>query len=78
MWIKYGSRTVFKVCVDNHDYPGSLELHKIYRVIDDPAIAEDGEIRLVDESGEDYIYSQSRFVFITIPPEVVGSFERAA
>ena len=68
----------YAVCVDNSNYLCSLELHKIYQVFEDPQVAQDGEIRVIDESGEDYIYSQNRFVYINIPPEVVGSFERAA
>src|SRR5207253_5420105 len=47
----------FVVCVDNSDYLASLEMHKIYRVIPDEDAAQDGDIRVVDESGEDYLYS---------------------
>jgi len=49
-------RPNFVVCVDNSDYPASLELHKIYRVLSDEDAAEDGDLRVVDESGEDYLY----------------------
>ena len=52
----------FVVCINNSDYPASLELHKIYRVIDDEDAAEEGDIRIIDESGEDYIYPSSYFV----------------
>jgi hypothetical protein len=48
----------FVVCVDNTGYPASLELHKIYRVVPDEEAEADGDIRVVDESGEDYLYSQ--------------------
>ena len=44
------------VCIDNLDYPAALELHKIYRVIPDEEAALDGDIRVIDESGEDYLY----------------------
>ncbi|HAF21700.1 MAG TPA: hypothetical protein DCK93_02125, partial [Blastocatellia bacterium] len=40
----------------SQDYPASLELHKIYRVLPDEDAATDGDIRVVDESGEDYLY----------------------
>jgi len=40
--------------VDNTDYPASLELHKIYRSVPDADAESDGNIRVVDESGEDY------------------------
>ena len=60
----------FVVCVDNLDYPASLERYKIYRVIPDAEARADGDIRIVDESGEDYLYSEDRFVSIR-PPAVV-------
>ena len=60
----------FAVCVDNRGYPASLELHKIYRVVPDADAAGDGDIRIIDESGEDYLYSADRFVEIE-PPQMV-------
>lgn len=76
------SRTVqFAVCIDNRGYPASLERHKIYRVISDDEAAADGDIRVVDESGEDYLYSADRFVEIEPPQTVKRSLlhsERAA
>ena len=44
----------FAVCIDNSSHPASPDLHKIYRVVDDDD-ARDGDIRMVDESGEDYL-----------------------
>jgi hypothetical protein len=64
------SRTQFVVCVDNSDYPASLELHKIYRCVPDEDAESDGDIRVIDESGEDYLYSQDRFVPIKVPAVV--------
>jgi hypothetical protein len=61
------------VCIDNSGYKASLELHKIYRVVPDPEALEDGDLRIVDESGEDYLYSANRFIAIDVP----GSLERA-
>jgi hypothetical protein len=46
----------FAVCVNNTEYPASLERHKIYRVLPDEEAARDGDIRVIDESGEDYLY----------------------
>ncbi|MEK6287473.1 MAG: hypothetical protein AABO57_17155 [Acidobacteriota bacterium] len=60
----------FAVCIDNSDYPASLELCKIYRVLPDEDAAEDGDLRIVDESGEDYLYSADRFILIKVPGEV--------
>jgi hypothetical protein len=56
----------------------SLELHKIYRVIPDDEAAADGDIRIVDESGEDYLYSADRFVEIEPPQAVRRSLLHAA
>ena len=44
----------FAVCIDNTDYSASLEQHKIYQVIPDESSEADGDIRIIDESGEDY------------------------
>ncbi len=63
----------FVVCIDNAAYEASLELHKIYPVVPDPDAAQDGDLRIVDESGEDYLYSADRFVAIDVPK----SLERA-
>jgi hypothetical protein len=57
----------FVVCIDNSDYEASLELHKIYPVVADPDASQEGDLRVVDESGEDYLYSASRFVGIDLP-----------
>jgi len=68
----------FVVCIDNVDYPASLEMNKIYQVVSDSEIEADGELRIVDESGEDYIYDADRFVDVTLPLAVRESVLRAA
>ena len=68
----------FAVCIDNRAYPASLELHKIYRVLPDESAAEDGDIRVIDESGEDYLYSADRFVEVELPKPVRQSLLHAA
>jgi hypothetical protein len=60
----------FAVCINNTDYPASLELHKIYQVLPDEEAACDGDLRVIDESGEDYLYPASFFVLIELPQEV--------
>jgi len=55
------------VCIDNRDYPASLELRRIYRVAPDPIATRHGQIRIVDESGEDYLYPQVCFLPIKLP-----------
>ncbi len=68
----------FAVCVNNTDYAASLELHKIYRVLPDEDAAVDGDIRVIDESGEDYLYPVEWFVPIELPQAVEESLLRAA
>jgi len=67
----------FAVCVKNTGYPSSLELHKIYRVIPDEDAAEDGDIRVVDESGEDYLYPAKWFAELALPLEIQESLMHA-
>ena len=63
----------FAVCLNNADYPASLELHKIYRVLPDEDAETDGDLRIVDESGEDYLYSADDFAVVKLPPTVQTS-----
>jgi hypothetical protein len=67
----------FVICVRNADYPASLELHKIYRAIPDADAAADGDIRVIDESGEDYLYPESYFIPIAVPLPVKRSMRKA-
>lgn len=60
----------FAVCIDNAEFPASLELYKIYRVLPDEEAARNGDIRVIDESGEDYLYLATCFVTIEVPLEV--------
>lgn len=69
---------LFVVCINNKDYPVSLELHKIYRVVPDESAAADGDIRIIDESGEDYLYPASYFAPIEVPQRVEESLLRAS
>ncbi len=70
--------TEFVVCIDNSDYPVALELHKIYRAISDEEAALDGDIRVIDESGEDYLYPSSYFAPVQLPQIVKESILRAS
>ena len=69
--------TEYVVCVDNADYPASLELHKIYRTLADQDALADGDIRVIDESGEDYLFPASNFVTISPPAQVRSSLATA-
>ena len=60
----------FAICLNNTDYPASLERHKVYRVLLDEEATQDGDIRVIDESGEDYLYPAEYFAVIALPPAV--------
>ena len=68
----------FAVCVNNDGYPASLELHKIYRVLPDEEAGSDGDLRIVDESGEDYLYPAQRFILVELPQAVEKSISQNA
>ena len=59
--------THFAVCINNLGYEASLEVGKLYRVVPDEEAASRSYIRVIDESGEDYGYSASRFFPIEVP-----------
>jgi hypothetical protein len=52
----------FVVCVWNGDYPAALELRKVYRVVGNERASRRRLVRVVDESGEDYLYPREWFV----------------
>jgi hypothetical protein len=60
----------FALCVDNADYEASLILGKVYRILPDVRAARDDLVRIVDESGEDYLYHEDHFVFVDFPAAV--------
>jgi hypothetical protein len=64
---KTSSSVSFVACINNTGYPVSLERHEIYRVLPDEGAAADGDIRLINESGEDYVYPAAYFVPIDSP-----------
>jgi hypothetical protein len=70
-----GSR--FAICLDNSQYPASLELHKVYRVVPDEDAERDDDLRVVDESGEDYLYPADYFVLADSPGEVVTALDKS-
>jgi hypothetical protein len=62
--------TRFAVCIKNSGYAASLELRKLYEVLEDVEAEKDEMIRIIDESGEDYLYSADRFVLAPLPASV--------
>jgi hypothetical protein len=60
----------FAICLNNADYPASLEVGKLYRVIPDEEALAEGYLRVVDESGEDYAFAANRFYLVQLPAAV--------
>lgn len=60
----------FAICLHNGEYAGTLDRRKVYEVLDDPIAAKLNFIRVIDESGEDYLYPASWFVSVAVPESV--------
>ncbi len=72
------SNTQFVICTRNEGYAASLDVRKIYTTIPDSDAAKHHLIRIVDESGEDYVYPRDYFVNIELPQSVLDAFAVAA
>ena len=57
----------FMICVDNQGYEASLEIRKLYEMIPDQDAEQHNQVRIIDESGEDYLYPSKFFAPITLP-----------
>lgn len=68
----------YVVCVKNEDYTASLELRKIYQLRNDVAAIKLGMLRVVDESGEDYLYPEDHFVAIKLTPSIERALRSAS
>ena len=71
----------FALCIDNSSYEASLIPGKVYRILPDAKAAKDDFVRIVDESGEDYLYHKRHFVFVDFPKAVTKkliALEKAA
>ncbi len=68
----------FVICIDNEEYPASLERRKLYEVIPDRDAESLGQLRVKDESGEDYLYPKELFVSIDLPSNTEKAVVSAA
>lgn len=68
----------FVLCVRKDKYPASLEMGKVYRVLPDAVAARHKMVRVVDESGEDYLYPAAYFVPIRLPRPAVRALSPTA
>jgi hypothetical protein len=66
----------YVICINNKGYEVSLTLHKVYQVLADPEAEEDGMIRVIDDTGEDYLFGEQRFVAVELPAAAAESFAR--
>lgn len=72
------NRHNFAICIHNEDYEVSLELRKLYEVLLDPDAERLGQIRVIDESGEDYLYPKDFFVLVELPEIIESQILHAA
>jgi hypothetical protein len=72
------SESPFVICIDNTDYYAALEVRKIYQTIPDSDAARHQYVRIIDESGEDYLYPARLFLALDIPPAIQAVLIRAA
>ena len=68
----------YLLCVNNDGYPASLEVRKVYQALPDNAALARGFLRIVDESGEDYLYPKDYFVPIEVPAAAEKVFVQAS
>ena len=68
----------FVVCISNEGYEASLEPKKIYEVVADSVATSHTQIRIIDESGQDYLYPSSFFVSIELPASLRAQLSEVA
>jgi hypothetical protein len=68
----------FVICIENSDYPASLEVRKIYQVLPDAEAQKIGHLRIIDESGEDYLYPAEHFIDAHLKKSVEAAVVNAA
>ena len=68
----------YVICLRNDDHPASLEVRKLYALIPDAEAGQHGLVRIVDESGDDYLYPADWFAQVDLPQPVIAAFAVAA
>jgi len=68
----------FAICVRNDGYEASLELRKLYPILEDTFAMQHGFMRVIDESGEDYLFPSDYFVLVTLPQAVEQRLQKIA
>jgi hypothetical protein len=67
----------FALCIENKECE-DLEKRKIYKVLPDDEALKDGYLRIIDESGEDYLYPESYFILVELPREAQDALQIAS
>ncbi|MBK7897465.1 MAG: hypothetical protein IPJ90_21780 [Anaerolineaceae bacterium] len=75
---KQPEKLQFAICVANETYEDDLKLRMVYRVLPDEAAASSNYVRIVDETGEDYLYPAAYFVMIDVPQDAESALLRVA
>lgn len=70
--------TQFSVCINNSGYEASLELRKLYEILPDSVAKAHHQVRVVDESGEDYLYPEAFFVSVPLSKQLAERVSRIA
>ncbi len=68
---------IFMLCIENRDCE-DLERRKIYQVLPDDEASKEGYMRVIDESGEDYLYPESYFILLQLPREAQEALQVAS
>ena len=68
----------FVLCVRNEGYPASLERRKLYAMVRDASAARHSLMRVIDESGEDYLYPADYFIALRLPAKVKLALSKAS
>ncbi len=68
----------FAICIQNTGYQASLEVRKLYEVVEDAVAAKHHQVRVIDESGDDYLYPESFFLAVQLPEQIAEQVAHAA
>jgi hypothetical protein len=60
----------FVICLENNGYAASLEQRKLYEVLSDEKASKHGQLRVIDESGEDYLFPKNMFMDVALSDEI--------
>jgi hypothetical protein len=72
------TQPLFAICLNNTGYPDDLKVRTVYQVLPDESAARSKYLRVVDETGEDYLYPAEYFVFVEVPSEAAKTLLLAA